>query len=147
MFPGAYLYRVTQTWHCVILTSVSQHCRDVTLTLKRLKSLATTLLFNSLFRLTTKKTSQLRITGPLWGESGPLWGEPPLIKDHLISMVSCQKGPTRHAYAWLIGPFWQDTPVMRQPLPCHDVIVVNVAIASLLRGVSVAMGVRCCCVD
>ena len=28
---------------------------------------------------------------------------------HLISMVSCQKGPTRHAYAWQIGPFWQDT--------------------------------------
>ena len=27
----------------------------------------------------------------------------------LISMVSCQKGPTRHAYAWQIGPFWQDT--------------------------------------
>ena len=26
-----------------------------------------------------------------------------------ISMVSCQKGPTRHAYAWPIGPFWQDT--------------------------------------
>ena len=25
------------------------------------------------------------------------------------SRVSCQKGPTRHAYAWLIGPFWQDT--------------------------------------
>ena len=24
-------------------------------------------------------------------------------------MVSCQKGPTRHAYAWQIGPFWQDT--------------------------------------
>ena len=24
--------------------------------------------------------------------------------------VSCQKGPTRHAYAWQIGPFWQDTP-------------------------------------
>ena len=23
-------------------------------------------------------------------------------------MVSCQKGPTRHAYAWQIGPFWQD---------------------------------------
>ena len=23
------------------------------------------------------------------------------------SMVSCQKGPTRHAYAWQIGPFWQ----------------------------------------
>ena len=27
----------------------------------------------------------------------------------MISMVSCQKGPTRHAYAWQIGPFWQDT--------------------------------------
>ena len=26
-----------------------------------------------------------------------------------IAMVSCQKGPTRHAYAWQIGPFWQDT--------------------------------------
>ena len=25
------------------------------------------------------------------------------------SRVSCQKGPTRHAYAWQIGPFWQDT--------------------------------------
>ena len=26
-----------------------------------------------------------------------------------ISMVSCQRGPTCHAYAWQIGPFWQDT--------------------------------------
>ena len=26
-----------------------------------------------------------------------------------ISRVSCQKNPTRHAYAWQIGPFWQDT--------------------------------------
>ena len=26
-----------------------------------------------------------------------------------ITMVSCQKGPTRNAYAWQIGPFWQDT--------------------------------------
>ena len=24
-------------------------------------------------------------------------------------MVSCQEGPTRHAYAWQIGPFLQDT--------------------------------------
>ena len=23
--------------------------------------------------------------------------------------VSCQEGPTRHYYAWQIGPFWQDT--------------------------------------
>ena len=28
---------------------------------------------------------------------------------YLIASVSCQKGPTRHAYAWQIGPFWQDT--------------------------------------
>ena len=28
------------------------------------------------------------------------------------SMVSCQKGPTRHACAWQIGPFWQDTLVV-----------------------------------
>ena len=27
----------------------------------------------------------------------------------LRSRVSCQKGPTRHAYVWQIGPFWQDT--------------------------------------
>ena len=27
----------------------------------------------------------------------------------MISRVSCQKGPTRDAYAWQIGPFWQDT--------------------------------------
>ena len=24
-------------------------------------------------------------------------------------MVPCQTGPTRHACAWQIGPFWQDT--------------------------------------
>ena len=32
-------------------------------------------------------------------------------------MVSCQKGPTRHAYAWQIEPFWQDT------LECHQAFV------------------------
>ena len=26
-----------------------------------------------------------------------------------ISMASCQKGPTRHVYAWQIGPFQQET--------------------------------------
>ena len=31
------------------------------------------------------------------------------IHEPFISMVSCQKGPTSHAYAWQIGPFWQDT--------------------------------------
>ena len=26
----------------------------------------------------------------------------------IISLVSCQKGLTRHAYAWQTGSFWQD---------------------------------------
>ena len=26
-----------------------------------------------------------------------------------MSRVFCKKGPTRHVYAWQIGPFWQDT--------------------------------------
>ena len=33
-----------------------------------------------------------------------------------ILRVSCQKGPTRHAYAWQIGPFWQDTLDMVQTM-------------------------------
>ena len=32
-----------------------------------------------------------------------------LLWHNLLSRVSCQKGPTRNAYAWQIGPFWQDT--------------------------------------
>ena len=31
------------------------------------------------------------------------------------SMVCCQKGPTRHAYTWQTGPFWQDTLVFNFP--------------------------------
>ena len=31
------------------------------------------------------------------------------VMDKHTTMVSCQKGPTRHAYAWQIGLFWQDT--------------------------------------
>ena len=34
----------------------------------------------------------------------------PLRYKEFLSRVSCQKGPTRHVYAWQIGPFWQDTP-------------------------------------
>ena len=30
-------------------------------------------------------------------------------KSNHKSMVSCQKGPTRHAYACQKGPFWHDT--------------------------------------
>ena len=32
-----------------------------------------------------------------------------LTAPHCMSRVSCQKGPTRHAYPWQIGPFWWDT--------------------------------------
>ena len=38
-----------------------------------------------------------------------------LYSDIHILRVSCQKGPTRHAYAWQIGPFWQDTLDIYQP--------------------------------
>ena len=33
-----------------------------------------------------------------------------------VSRVSCQKGPICHAYAWRVGPFWQDTIGMRKGL-------------------------------
>ena len=46
----------------------------------------------------------------LWGCSmGCFVGWKPVFYLSHNSMVSCQKGPTRHAYAWQIGPFWQDT--------------------------------------
>ena len=32
--------------------------------------------------------------------------------------VSCQNGPTRHACAWQIGPFWQDTLAIQGE--CHE---------------------------
>ena len=43
-------------------------------------------------------------------------------------MVSCQKGPTCHTYAWQIGPFWQDTFDMRlfaqlSPVQCLTTIL------------------------
>ena len=37
-----------------------------------------------------------------------------MARVNTISRVSCQKGPTRHAYAWQVGPFWQDTIDMRK---------------------------------
>ena len=41
-----------------------------------------------------------------------IWSRKPSLcwaKPCHILRVSCQKGPTHHAYAWQIGPFWQDT--------------------------------------
>ena len=40
-----------------------------------------------------------------------------------ISMVSCQKDDTRHAHAWQIGPFWQDTLDLGR---CHGTFRVNI---------------------
>ena len=47
-------------------------------------------------------------------------------KRHLILMVSCQKGPTRHAYAWQIGPFWQDTLDTSPLLINHEVFILSI---------------------
>ena len=49
-----------------------------------------------------------------------------------MSRVSCQKGPTRHACAWQIGPFWQDTldvcvSSMEQSCVCNHYWVCTVA--------------------
>ena len=43
-------------------------------------------------------------------------------------MVSCQKGPTRHAYTWQIGPFRQDTLEVWNYLPliqCRSVFIAR----------------------
>ena len=45
-----------------------------------------------------------------------------------ISRVSCQKGPTRHAYAWQIGPFWQDIPrygILQQSRGAHFILFLQ----------------------
>ena len=47
---------------------------------------------------------------PLENDGFQFWRTEPFKPEHgiqwtCISMVSCQKGPTRHAYAWQIGPF------------------------------------------
>ena len=44
-----------------------------------------------------------------------------MVTGHNISRVSCQKGPTRHAYAWQLWPFWQDT----LDISRHDVNITN----------------------
>ena len=61
-------------------------------------------------------------------------------------MVSCQKGPTRHAYAWQMGPLWQDThdfwclllatDAYPEPLKLWNAIKVNI----LYHAVTI-----CCC--
>ena len=37
------------------------------------------------------------------------------------SRASCQKGPTRHAYAWQIGRFWQDTFELRYRIRIFEI--------------------------
>ena len=43
---------------------------------------------------------------------------------YVISTVSCERGPTSHAYAWQIGPFWQDT---------LDISVIAIQIIGVLK--------------
>ena len=57
-------------------------------------------------------------------------------------MVSCQNGPTRHAYAWQIGPFWQDTLDVSTYPQCyrksHDCVTDELQLG--LRHISVIHG-------
>ena len=46
------------------------------------------------------------IIRPQQVQSTTKWGS---FSNAQNSRVSCQKGPTRHAYTWRVGPFWQDT--------------------------------------
>ena len=48
---------------------------------------------------------------------------------YLISKVCCQKGPTHHAYAWQIGPFWQDTLDIKEWL--HPIIFCEMQLLNL----------------
>ena len=51
---------------------------------------------------------------------------------HNTSRVSCQTGPTRHAYAWQIWSFWQDTLDIPSTLTLHSVWWNNVQNITLL---------------
>ena len=58
---------------------------------------------------------------------------------NVMSMVSCQKGPTHHAHAWQIGPFWQDTLNVCMPgtyatnhVWAHDWNLLNIHFAFVL---------------
>ena len=55
------------------------------------------------------------------------------ISKYCISRVSCQKGPTRHAYAWQIGPFWQDTIDMCNTYGLYDISILCHILCSFWR--------------
>ena len=79
-------------------------------------------LLNCLFRHRSVKISKLRVSGlcqgnppvtsgfPLQGASNAenvsIWWHHPVLEGIL------PKGPFHHAYAWQIGPFWQDTLIL-----------------------------------
>ena len=48
-----------------------------------------------------------------------------------MSRVSCQKGSTRHAYAWQIGPFWQETLDVSRGIQRFENFYVNAVILDL----------------
>ena len=55
------------------------------------------------------------------------------IPNDAISTVSCQKSPTRHAYAWQIGPFcFAGYPRYIPPIQCTHSCTKSVAINSQL---------------
>ena len=43
-----------------------------------------------------------------------------------ISMVSCQKGPTRHASAWQLGPFWDTLDISLRKSSAKSIWEANV---------------------
>ena len=61
-----------------------------------------------------------------------------------ISMVSCLKGPTCHASAWQIGPFWQDTLDMTVLKCAHRVLHLKfIQTARLIRDKKMSVCVVC----
>ena len=70
-----------------------------------------------------------------------VWRHTPVTDSH-ISRVSCQKGHTRHAYAWQIGPFWQDTLDMSGCL-LFDVLVIGSYLISDLKLMLAKQGIYC----
>ena len=62
-------------------------------------------------------------------------------------MVSCQKGPTRHAYAWQIGPFWQDTLDIYKLFGWHYAITQDSQMSAILGQHPIIRGLKRCKID
>ena len=87
-------------------------------------------LFNNLFKLTLKKTSKLRISGPLWVESTRDW-RIPLTEDQYCG---------KHFYGVTMKPVWLSWqpdrffgPMSPSAVVCTDVIPWNLAMKARTR--------------